>query len=184
MPFRNDLYFAAAIGPVAHELSSIRIQMGKGKAAEVFATKMPIIDNQVTGHYRRIDEAIEFRTRSMICVPLSQGNRIYGVMQMLNKAAGEQPYTQSDLELITRFASQATIAIRNAQLFEQLLSSSGLYAAPDVRRELVPLLLDPTGPQLRERLTVMFADMRSFTRLASSIVRRKSSGESWVTIWG
>ena len=69
-PQQNDLYFAAAIGPVQKELSAIRIPVGKGKAGQVFATRQPIIENNLEDHYKAVDQKTQFTTKSMICVPL------------------------------------------------------------------------------------------------------------------
>src|SRR4051812_8906261 len=81
-PARNDLYFAAAIGPVAGELANVRIPVGKerSKAGAVFETRQPIRENHVTDYYKRVDDRTDFTTRSMVCVPLVQGDRVYGVM--------------------------------------------------------------------------------------------------------
>ncbi len=170
---RNDLYFAAATGPVADKLRTVRIPVGKdkSKAGEVFETRRPIVEDHVRGQYQRVDETTQFTTRSMVCAPLVHGDRCFGVIQLINKAAGEQPFTEADLELVSRFATQAAVAIRNALIFEQMISSSGLFALPAVRNELVPQLLSTESTPARERLTVLIADMRAFTRLATAIGR-------------
>ncbi|NQT89526.1 TIR domain-containing protein, partial [bacterium] len=97
--------------------------------------------------------------------PLTHEDRTYGVMQVLNKANGQEPYTDGDVELVSRFAVQATIAIRNAILFDQMLASSGLYGLPEVRDDLIPHLTSPDMPAVCEKVSVLFADMRAFDRL-------------------
>src|SRR5262245_19605963 len=49
---QNDLYFAAATGPSAHEVATIRIPIGKGKAGMVFETGEPIVENVIKDHYK------------------------------------------------------------------------------------------------------------------------------------
>jgi class 3 adenylate cyclase len=169
---RNDFYFAAATGPFADQVRAIRIPMGKGSIAEdVFRKRQPVLQNHVTDHYRRVDDRTGSATRSMICVPLVQGDRAFGVMQLLNKGRGEQPFTEQDLELASRFAVHAAVAIRNALLFEQMISSSGLMALPEVRDDLIGHILSKDSPPVRERLTILSSDMRGFTRLATALVR-------------
>ena len=134
---RNDLYFAAATGPVADTLRDRHIPIEKTKAGQVFATGTPIVENHLEDHYKEVDRQTEYTTRSMICVPLSHRQTTYGVMQLLNKAGGKEPYDERDIELASRFGTQATIAIHNARLFEQMLATSGLYSRPEVRQDLI-----------------------------------------------
>lgn len=166
---RNDLYFAAATGPAADALHGIRIPIGKGKAGEVFASGVPIVEDHLQDHYGAVDEKTDFVSKSMICVPLRHKEKIYGVMQILNKSDGREAYDQRDLELLTRFGSQATVAIRNATLFEQMLASSGLYALPAVRHDLIKRMTTAGHSAVRERFSVMFADMRGFSQLCDII---------------
>ncbi|MGQ0701702.1 MAG: GAF domain-containing protein [Gemmatimonadales bacterium] len=168
---RNDLYFAAATGPVADTLRDRHIPIEKTKAGQVFATGAPIIENQLEDHYKEVDRQTDYTTRSMICVPLSHRQTTYGVMQLLNKAGGKAPYDERDIELATRFGTQATIAIHNARLFEQMLATSGLYSRPEVRQDLIRQMTASGQATIRERFTVLFADLRGFTQLCSMIQR-------------
>jgi class 3 adenylate cyclase len=168
---RNDLYFAAATGPVADSLRDRHIPVEKTKAGQVFLTGEPIVENQLADHYKEVDQQTEFVTRSMICVPLIHRRTTYGVMQLINKAGGTAPYDERDIELATRFGTQATIAIHNARLFEQMLATSGLYARPEVRADLIRQVTAQGRATVRERFTVLFVDLRGFTQLCSLISR-------------
>ena len=168
---RNDLYFAAATGPVESALPDIRIPVGQGYAGKVFATQEPIREDRLKSdqHYKGVDEKTSFTTKSLICVPLTHGDRCYGVMQLLNKLDGDSPFTPKDEAILMRFGVQATIAIRNAALFERLLSTSGLYASPDVRADIVERMTGSGVPATNEFLTVLFVDLRGSTQLAQWI---------------
>ncbi|MCA8978367.1 MAG: TIR domain-containing protein [Planctomycetes bacterium] len=167
---RDDLYFAAAVGPKRDEVLPRRIPRGRGKAGQVFETGAPLIENVVVGHYDTIDRDTDFRTQSMICVPIAHRERRFGVMQMLNKGDGRDPFTVEDLELLSRFGVQASLAIRRAHLFEQLLDGSGLYARPEVRREIVERLLRDGRLAMQERIAILSIDMRGFSRLCRELV--------------
>ena len=168
---RNDLYFAAATGPVADTLRGRHIPIEPTKAGQVFLTGSPVVENQLADHYKEVDRQTEFTTRSMICVPLNHRQSTYGVMQLINKAGGTEPYDERDIELATRFGIQATIAIHNARLFEQMLATSGLYARAEVRADLIRQMTAQGRATIRERFTVLFADLRGFTQLCSMISR-------------
>ena len=168
-PKRNDLYFAAATGPTAADVKDLRIPVGKGKAGSVFVRRLSLVENALTDHYKALDEKTKFVTHSLVCVPLVFADRCYGVLQLLNKAGGAAPYDKADLELTQRLASQATIAIRNAFLFDRMLASSGLYAAPEQRRDLVPLVTGENPVPIVEHATVMFVDMRGFARFCRTV---------------
>ncbi|HEX4072255.1 MAG TPA: SpoIIE family protein phosphatase [Planctomycetaceae bacterium] len=68
--------------------------------------------------------------RSMICVPLlSQDGRALGVIQLDTKSLRHQ-FTQTDLDVLVSVGAQASLAIENARLHEDLLQRS------DIEREL------------------------------------------------
>jgi adenylate cyclase len=178
---QENLYFAAATGPTADEVKSIRIPVGKGKAGMVFETGQSIVENVLKDHYKAVDEKTHFVTQSMICVPLRFGTKTLGVLQLMNKRAGAGDYDATDLELTQRLAVQATIAIRNATLFERLLSSSGLHAEPGVRQDLVPMVTGE-APQARiERATILFADMRGFRNFSGAVLNSPAKIQSYLT---
>ena len=170
---KHDLFFAAATGPVEAALPKIRLPVGEGVAGRVFSTGNAVRQDDVRDdgvHYKAVDQRTSFRTTSLICVPLAYGDRRYGVMQLVNKSPGDHGFTAKDEAILTRFAVQATIAIRNAALFERLLAASGLYAAPDVRADIVERMTSASGmPAVREFLTVLFVDLRGSTQLAQQI---------------
>jgi adenylate cyclase len=180
-PQQNDLYFAAATGPAADEVRAIRIPIGKGKAGMVFETGEPIVENTIKNHYQAVDEKTHFVTESMVCVPLRFGAQTIGVLQLLNKDGGSGTYDAADLELTQRLAVQATIAIRNAALFQRLLASSGLYGHADDCSDLVAMVTGE-GPRAKvERAAVLFADMRGFTRLCEIIAGNPTNIQSYLT---
>lgn len=168
---QDDLYFAAASGPTANDVRNIRIPLGKGKAGMVFARGLSLVENDLNDHYKAVDDKTHFVTQSMVYVPLVFASKCYGVLQLLNKqtASGAEPYDRADLELTQRLAVQATIAIRNARLFERMLASSGLYAEPEHRRDLVPLVIGEKTSALVEVATILFVDMRGFSKFCLAV---------------
>ncbi len=81
--------------------------------------------------------------RSALCVPLIQGDKVLAALTLLHRQPGH--FDDADLQLMTIIANQATIAIRNAQLFQRMLQQrrqleAVIRAIPDFL-----LVLDETG---------------------------------------
>jgi class 3 adenylate cyclase len=167
-PDAGDLYIAAATGPKRDEVLGLRVPIAGSKAGSVYATGSAIVEHNVVGHFNAVDQRTHFTTHSMICIPLEHRDRRFGVIQLLNKRE-ERPFDERDVELLARFGQQASIALQKARLLDQMIGSSGLYARPDVRGDLVRLLGAPGRIALRERVTVLTVDMRRFTLLSERI---------------
>jgi adenylate cyclase len=170
---RNGLYFAAATGKSSPmllrkwgESSNQRVPLASSKAGSVFKTRKPIVEYSLAtdrSHFKGVDQQTQATTRSMICIPLIFSGESIGVIQILNKRKGR--YTSRDRILLENFASQASVAIRNAGLFKDIVAHMGLYTSNDAAG-----LVDQLRKRARcERLTVMFADMRGFTQLCQTL---------------
>ena len=173
---RRGLFAAAASGPKAAELLSMvgersaeRVPYQGSKAGEVFTTGKPVtvaaISSSDPAHFKAVDEHLEHRTELMVCVPLVVGDEHIGAMQILNKASGN--YTERDVLLLENFASHAGLAIKNARLIRDLLAHKGLFTSPSSRLKTADLIQELRARPTRERMTMLFADMRGFTRLCA-----------------
>jgi class 3 adenylate cyclase len=78
-------------------------------------------------------------------------------------------YTKRDCRILETLASQAAVAINNAQLIERLLAHSGFYTRLKNVSELGGLMRELHQPAHQEQLTILFADMRGFTQLCQSL---------------
>ncbi len=118
-PQTDELIFEVVIGPVASDLVGHRLPPGKGVVGEAIMSKRAIIANDARRHkewFDKTDEQTGFMTQDLLVVPLQVKERVIGVIELINKVDG-LPFDQSDEELLTTFASQATIAIENARLY-------------------------------------------------------------------
>ncbi|MFN2608950.1 MAG: GAF domain-containing protein [Acidimicrobiales bacterium] len=178
-PSRDVLYFAAVSGANAATLldswgfaSDRAVPISSSVAGKVFTTGEPLVVDSVEGeddHFGGVDRDTRAETRSLVCLPLRVGARRLGVVQLLNKRTGN--YASRDLVLLEHLARQAAVAIRNAQLFDDLLSHMGLYGlrAPGVGpAELLDELRRPPHPEV---LSVLVADMRNYTKLSQVLER-------------
>jgi len=71
-----------------------------------------------------MDKETGYRTRSMLCVPMvDSGGVIIGVLQAINKNPMFPRFDTQDETLLRTFAAQAALAVRNAQLLTQTVTS-------------------------------------------------------------
>lgn len=69
------------------------------------------------------DQRTGYRTRSMLVVPmLDPRDEVLGVLQLINATRGGQvgPFPEDEEDLVRSLASQAAVAVHNAQLTEEL----------------------------------------------------------------
>ena len=119
---RNELFFEVATGPKEEEVKKIRLKMGEGIAGWVAYTGESLLVPDVSKDprfARRVDEQTQFITRTVICVPLKVRNQTIGVVQVLNRIGGGS-FSKTEIKFLEALASQAAIAIENANLYEHL----------------------------------------------------------------
>jgi signal transduction histidine kinase len=115
------LYFAASTGADPAELRKIPVPLEGSIAGTIYRDDSPLIINEVAAdprHYRQVGEKIRFEARTLIGVPMRMRERRIGVLEALNKRGG--PFTENDLETLSIIASQAAVAIHNANLVSAL----------------------------------------------------------------
>ncbi len=118
---------------------------------EVMETKEAIISLDATSdeRFEMANSISDFRIRSMIVAPLldSDGNAI-GAIQM-DTLDSKRRFEKGDLEILAGIATQAGVAIENAQLHEQLVQQQrveqDLELARNVQRAFLPNS-DPGSP--------------------------------------
>ena len=68
-----------------------------------------------------VDQKTGYKTNSILCMPVNnKKGRTIGVTQVLNKKGG--PFTTTDERRLRAFSAQATIALENARLFEDVVN--------------------------------------------------------------
>jgi putative nucleotidyltransferase with HDIG domain len=94
------------------------IRVGEGIAGKVFANSEPVIINDAGSS----DDSDRKTGRSSMCVPLKIKDKSIGVLSVSDKANGE-PFDHEDLEILLTLASQISVTLYNAQLYEDLEAS-------------------------------------------------------------
>lgn len=102
--------------------SEIRFPNHMGIAGAVFKSGEPIIINDAYGDSRfnkEVDKKTGYRTKNILCAPIkTRNNEIIGVVQLLNKK--DDDFREDDLTLLEAITSQASAALQNAQLFDEV----------------------------------------------------------------
>jgi response regulator RpfG family c-di-GMP phosphodiesterase len=123
-------------------LLGTRVRVGEGVTGRVAQSGEPILaarEAAAPPSGAAVDASV---TGSLLCVPMTYKKDNLGVILAVDKQSGE-PFTPSDLRLLTTIASQVAPAIESARLFRELEESS--YAAV---RALVAAL-EAKDPYLR-----------------------------------
>lgn len=153
-----------------HSIIGMRIPINKGIAGQVAMTGQPMAVANVkqdTRFNRDFAESTGYVPNAILATPLLSGEKVIGVMEVLDKSNGTS-FSLQDMELLSIFAHQAAIAIHQSQLHTQIgeALAQGLKQLAESDAEGKPyLLLDAietsgqdSPPDLFE-LAVLFNDI-------------------------
>ncbi len=116
---RNVLRIQASIGIKDEIVTSTELPVGSSIAGSVAQTGKPVmIENIETDPDFKRTAKEHYESKSLLSVPLQVKGSVIGVINLTDKIDGEK-FTEEDLKLLTALASQAAIAIDDAQHFEE-----------------------------------------------------------------
>lgn len=119
----NELVFVLSKGAVPFDkLHNLRIPPNTGIAGWTAANRVPTIVNDPQTDerfYGDVDNQMNFKTNTLLAAPIIGGNRVLGVIEVLNKNDGRE-FNQNDQDLVLllcRFAGELLISLeqRNAE---------------------------------------------------------------------
>lgn len=185
-PALGDLFSRVASGTKTQE---IRFPNSAGIAGSVFTSGEAVIIDDAYADPRfnpDVDKKTGYHTRNMITAPIrSKRGEMVGVLQLLNK--GEGRFSESDLSLLEALASQASAALQNAQLFEEIEKAreeetylQELTQAISTELHLVPLLqkiMDTTTKILQADRSTLFLNDEKSHELWSQVAQGMDSFE-------
>jgi diguanylate cyclase (GGDEF)-like protein len=96
-----------------------KMQRGEGAMGRVAVTKKPLILNDYKAFVNSLSEDLTTGVEATMDVPLLKGDDFIGVLGVARHERNHK-FTDDDLRLLTVFASQATVAIHNARLYEEV----------------------------------------------------------------
>lgn len=102
--------------------ANFRLKVGQGIAGEVAEERKPMLIPDAQNDSRfdtRMDNALGYKTRTIMCVPMLVQDRLIGVIEAINKQTNTQ-FTLQDLEYFQLLANHIAVALENASLVERL----------------------------------------------------------------
>ncbi|MGC9400223.1 MAG: GAF domain-containing protein [Anaerolineae bacterium] len=118
-PERDLLERLISAGPQAPSVG-VTLRRGVGLPGLIWERGEPIYLNDYE-HWEdaAIPSSEERAITSVIGAPIQWGDTFLGVISVARRSEVAQPFTQTDAKLLSLFAGQAAIAVRNARLYEE-----------------------------------------------------------------
>ncbi|MHC4269076.1 MAG: HD domain-containing phosphohydrolase [Planctomycetota bacterium] len=116
----NELLVRASRGYRSSQVLGKVQKIDEGVAGRVVKDKKPIMvqDIRFDDRFNR-NERADYKTKSFVSVPLILRERVIGVINVMDKIAGED-FCESDVNLLCTIADQVCIAVENARLYKVL----------------------------------------------------------------
>ncbi len=117
---RNELVVKASQGHRSGQVLGKTQKIGEGVAGRVVKDKKPILVKDIRRDNRfNRSERPDYKTKSFVSAPLVLGERVIGVINIIDKVSGES-FCETDVNLLCTIAGQVSIALENARLYEAL----------------------------------------------------------------
>ncbi len=116
----RQLYFQVATNLDQPTMRGLAVPLEGSIAGWIITNRQPArIPDVKTDprHFANIEKQTHITTRSLLGVPLVTKDKVVGVLEVINKQAGE--FTCDDEDLLQVLGAQAAVAIENTRLFHQ-----------------------------------------------------------------
>jgi signal transduction histidine kinase/DNA-binding response OmpR family regulator/HPt (histidine-containing phosphotransfer) domain-containing protein/PAS domain-containing protein len=101
------------------ETIGVRLKRGEGASGRAWMTGEPMVVTDYDALESRARVYGYGRIRALTAVPLKSGDEVVGTIGMAFGAGSDRTFTDAEVELLSRFAQLASLALDNARLFTQ-----------------------------------------------------------------
>jgi signal transduction histidine kinase len=118
---RDEFVVRAQTGEGSGTLAGIRIRQGQGLGGQVVASGEPLLVGDYIGEYADspfLQIARQTSMKSFVAVPLKSEDEVIGVLYVMS--AIPHKFQDEEMQLLSGLATQATISINNAKLYQQV----------------------------------------------------------------
>lgn len=167
---RQELHFEVVVGLEGRDLTGMRLKVGEGLAGMVAETGEPIMvpDTSMESRFdQRIDSQTGFTTHSLITLPLTLGEKVIGVLQIINPESQEL-FKDRFFPILQILSDFVAIAINNAlnhERMERLVVTddvSGYYNSRYLHQRLAEII--DSG----QMTSLVFLDMDNFKHIVDT----------------
>ena len=149
-PERKKLVVKATKARRVEDEDSIRISTTIVRQAIMSGSAILSADAVEDDRFKMSESITSLRIRSMMCVPLvSQGGDILGVIQIASRDIGQQ-FNKDDLDVMVAIAQQASLAVENAKLHEDLVKQRDIERDLEFAHQIQLGLLPHNRPKFKE----------------------------------
>ncbi len=97
-----------------------------------FRKNGPLVSNKAQADTRLLpDQAIQLGLQSCMIAPITRGPQIQGLLMVADRTAHTAAFTDEDLNLLLALAGQATVAVENQRLHEEIKRANGILQEYD-----------------------------------------------------
>ncbi|HKK89768.1 MAG TPA: HDOD domain-containing protein [Desulfobacteraceae bacterium] len=112
-PKTGDMVFSVVVGANKKKLQGVKLPRGEGIAGHIMETGESVIVEDVAKDSRfsmRVDQYTGFKTESIIGTPLKTDEKVFGVIEIINRI-NREPFTSKDLENLSLVAEYTALAM-------------------------------------------------------------------------
>jgi PAS domain S-box-containing protein len=118
-PDTDEMVIKAATGSYAEKLRGFRLKMGEGLAGRVAQSGRPLVVEDYQNWPGRSKNQLFKDLRAVLSAPIMSRGQLLGAINM-NCFSGDKQFQPEDVEILSRFADLAAIALENAYLYSQV----------------------------------------------------------------
>jgi signal transduction histidine kinase len=118
---RDEFVIRAQTGEGSAAVAGTRIRQGQGLGGRVVASGEPLLVGDYMGEYADspfLQIIKQTSMKSFVAVPLKSENELIGVLYVMS--ALSHKFRDEEMQLLSALATQATISINNAKLYQQV----------------------------------------------------------------